>query len=212
MCELCNFLNSEAVVGGDEALSIVVPKTAAGAILIIPKQHGSLTELPKQVQEKLLTTASQLSTFIFDNLQVQGTNIIANDEQHGHYIVVGRTENDGLDLRWKPGTTTPAELQETAKRISEETWYIGKEAPKQGPIVEKKPEKIVQHEVVKPKVQTTRSNESGPAVSGSSTRGYVDDDPDVDTVDEIARDIQIKKKKGPKEEHNYLVRQLTRRR
>jgi hypothetical protein len=129
MCEQCNLLNSAHVVGGDELIAIIVPDSSAALAYLVPRQHAPLSELPAAVQERLFTTANMLSSVIFDNMQVQGTNIIVADEQHAQYSVVGRTEADGLELRWNPTRSTPAELSDTAKRISEATWYIGKEKP-----------------------------------------------------------------------------------
>jgi diadenosine tetraphosphate (Ap4A) HIT family hydrolase len=205
MCELCDLNNSDRVVGGDDLVNVVVPKTTTATAYVIPKQHAPLGELSAQTQQRILITANMLSSAIFDGMQVHGTNIIIQDEEHSHALVLGRTEEDGVDLRWQPNRATQQELQDVAKKISEETWYIGKakdEAPKS--YIENKPaqgHKIqVKHDPVVP------------GQSSKSRIGYDDPDSTVDTPDEIARDIQTKIKKEPRKDNNYQVKHLTRRR
>jgi diadenosine tetraphosphate (Ap4A) HIT family hydrolase len=204
VCEECELIASDRVVGGDEHVAIVVPKAAIGAIKIIPKHHGPLQELPAETQKRLLSTANMLSSFVFERMQVQGTNILIRDEGHAYALVLGRTEQDGIDLRWQPKRASQEELAEMNKRVSEQTWYIGKEHKEERKTAA---ERTMTH----PKRIETRHDPSVPATSAKTRIGYQDPDPSVDTPDEIARDIQTQVKKGPKEE-NYMVRHLTRRR
>jgi hypothetical protein len=200
VCEECALLQSDRVIGGDEEIAIIVPKKIVPTIHIIPKQHGQLSELPVNTQEKLLATANMLSSFVFDNMQVQGTNILVMDEQHAYYTIVGRTENDGVDFRWQPTKTSPQELSDKAKKISEETWYIGKQEKKtrDTPVA-------VHHDD-----QRIKQIKNAPVHEDTTTHAH---EPKlVDEPRDVAADIQTKVEPTSKEENNYLLRQLTRRR
>lgn len=184
MCELCTALNSECVITTDATVAIIRAKSSAAAIMVVPKQHGPLHELPKEVQQHLFTTASTLSSLIFDTMNVHGTNIIADDSEHASYTILGRTEQDTLDLRWKPTRASPDELVETAKRVSSETWYIGKEEKEQ-------------------KTST---------VSADAVPSHTHEPKEGESAKDVAADIQKTVHEGPTDKHNYLIRQLTRRR
>ncbi len=201
MCEQCELINSKYVVGGDPDIAIIVPPHAAPTAVIVPKQHARLEELPAAVQEKLLVTANSLSTMIFEQLSAHGTNILISDEQHAAYSIVARTEEDGVDLRWKPQQATPDELSEAAKRINEETWYIGKQDKKP----EAKPKTYAQHETEGSLAKISVGKHADEASPD-------DDDPTVETPTETAEKVQTKVKKEKSDEHNYLLKQLARRR
>lgn len=217
MCEACQLIASTQLIGGDEDIAIVVPHVAAGAVMIIPKRHATLAELPKALQQKLLVSANSFSALIYEQLQVHGTNIIVKDGEHGMYTVVARKEEDGLDLRWKPGKATQDDLANTAKKIKEETWYIGKQ-PDNKP--EEKTKSYEEHRVEgtlpkvtlqeAPKVSMSRPGFAPP--QSAVVPPAEDDDPNVDTPTEVADRVQTRVKKGPTDEHNYLIKQLTRRR
>lgn len=186
-----------------------MPGIAAPAVYVIPKQHATLSELSQAAQQRLFATASMLSSAIFDTMQVHGTNIVLSDEEHAYALVVGRTEEDGLEMRWKPNRASPQDLTDTARRISDETWYIGKEEKKPEP--PKAPPAIEAPTGAKKKIETR--NDPFAADRSSKRRvGYEDPDPEVDSPDEVARDIQVQVRKGPTEEKNYMIRHLTRRR
>jgi len=184
MCELCDSLNSGKVLAADDNVAILSASTAAPSVLVVAKQHNQLSELSRQAQEHLFTTASSLSSLIFDSIQAQGTNIIIQDTAHAAALVIARTEQDNLDLRWKPNKASPEDLQATAKRVSEEAWYIGKE--------EKKPAPVVAVAAEEPPVHT--------------------EEPKTSIPKDVAADIQKHVESGPKTEQNYLIRHLTRRR
>lgn len=188
MCDNCALINSDRVIGGDEQLAIVLPQSAAPSVLVLTRRHGPLNEQPREVQEKMLSTATTLSSLIFDGLGVHGTNILIGDGEHCSYTIVGRTEGDGLDLRWKPTTTTPGALAETAKRIADETWYIGKEKATTS--------------------EETRASAAPPTLPS--------DLPPLRAENEAPRDVAAKisqpVRKGPKDATNYMIKQLTRKR
>ena len=165
-------------------------------MLVIPRQHAPLGELDKKTREQLFLTAASVSSLLFDRLGLHGTNIIARDGEHSYYQVIGRTENDELELRWTPTRASPQDLETTSKRIAEETWYIGKKEEKG-------------------KIEITRPQ--GPADPAVSEVTLPAEGEESRRARETAKQIQDAVKEGPKEkhngeEHNYLLRQLTRRR
>lgn len=184
MCDICDALNSERVITTDDTIAILSADSSAPAVLVAAKQHAGLAELPKSVQQHLFATANNLSSLVFDIMQVQGTNVIADDSEHASMLVVGRLDQDTLDLRWKPVRATPEDLEGTAKRIQEETWYIGKEEQKPAPSVV--------------------TEDRLPATAHEPKTGEAPKD--------VAADIQKKVEEGPKTEHNYMIKHLWRRR
>lgn len=190
MCELCKAVKGDAVIADEGDIVVTLTNYAAPAVLIIPKEHALLEELPRNVQEKLLATANTMSSVIFDQVQVHGTNILTQDREHASYLVVGRMEEDGLELRWKPNKATPTELSSMAGKIKDETWTVGKEIRKDNIPAERSPGREMIEEKEMPMQQNKEFEERRQA----------------------AKSIQEPVKQGPKEEHNYLIKQLTRKR
>ncbi len=188
MCELCEQAKNAA--GGDEDVAIVILPATAPAARIIARHHAPLNEQAPPVAQKMLEIANATSTLIFEQLGAHGTNIILEDGTHASYVVAGRTENDGIDLRWKPERASKEELESAAKRISEEAWYIGKKDAKKI---------VVKHDI-------------SPHARSASPDDNEDDDPTTESPTELANKMQHKRTKGISDENNYLIRQLTRRR
>jgi diadenosine tetraphosphate (Ap4A) HIT family hydrolase len=201
MCEQCKLLASGTHVAEEGAISVFIAPTSAPSVILIPKQHGPLSEQHDSAQEKILQVANTISSVLFDRLQLAGTNIIGHDGEHAYFQIVGRTEEDELDLRWTPKRASPEELENYRKRISEETWYIGKTETKK---TEGKIEITRPSTPARP-VQETPMNLPPEAEETAANR-------------KVAKEIQDAVKAGPKSkrenenEHNYLIRQLTRRR
>jgi len=131
-CDLCEV--QENNIYEDEKVKIAIPAKSItkGHYKIIPKEHhGKLQEFDNKYLEHIFYAASFSATALFENLQAQGTNIIANtgselkDEQHFHVNVISRTADDGLNFLWKPKEINPADMDDTCKKIKDKCDMMG---------------------------------------------------------------------------------------
>ena len=72
--------------------------------------------------------ANVTASLLFERLQAQGTNIVVQLGKEDRVDVLARYENDGLNLLWTPKPADANQLNETAERIKNKTFFIGKEA------------------------------------------------------------------------------------
>ena len=97
-----------------------------GEIIILPANHYTIIEqVPLPVIEKMGLFAKYISILLFQKLECQGTNIIAeNGTAAGQLVphfgisVVPRFESDSVDLSWNPAQASPSELSSVANSIS----------------------------------------------------------------------------------------------
>lgn len=205
MCDVCEWL-SKHTVGGDDTIAVIA--LPDGTAVIATRTHKRLLDETPAVQQAFLRYANEVSIMLYETLQAHGTNVIVDDFDHAHLQVIPRFDNDGLPFTWEGKRTSPAELQTLAKKISDEAWVIGKrgvDEPRTNPVLEAPlPERIGEPlpeavPVKKPDDVKDR-NLSPPA-----------DITDTDLGD-IAHDVQRKIDRGPTEERDYRIRNLTRRR
>ena len=101
-------IEGDALVQSD---SIVIARSpleqVAGHVEIRPASGKKLTELAAEESAMLFRAASLASTALFENLECEATNIIA-DTREGFVIhVIPRTGSDGLNLMWNPLASPP---------------------------------------------------------------------------------------------------------
>ena len=95
--------------------------------LILPKEHAdNLYELPENTAAKTFVLAKKMATKMAEKLQCDGLNIVQNNGEaagqtvkHFHMHLIPRYENDGQHILWNPGESTPEELEEIRKTITE---------------------------------------------------------------------------------------------
>ncbi|MBW2976015.1 HIT family protein [Candidatus Woesearchaeota archaeon] len=100
---------------------------------VIPKNHYPIMEqVPDDELANLFSVANKISSSIFENLKVQGTNIfVANGIPAGqtvaHFMihVIPRNENDGVNLQWKPKQLSEEELSTVELKLKEQIKNIG---------------------------------------------------------------------------------------
>jgi histidine triad (HIT) family protein len=106
--------------------------SAVGHIIVVPKQHAeTLEELPDALATQLFYVASYAASAVYEGLASQGTNIICNNgagagvKGHVTLHIIPRKENDGLSFVWEPKQLTPAEFDDTVKKVKDKADYIG---------------------------------------------------------------------------------------
>ena len=98
-----------------------------GHALILPKNHyRNLYDIDDEVASKAILLAKKMITKLTDVLNCDGYNIVQNNEEaagqtvfHFHMHLIPRYENDGQHILWNPGESTPEELEEIRKTITE---------------------------------------------------------------------------------------------
>jgi len=131
-CLLCqivaNKVPSFKIYEDDLTLALLdVNGANPGHCFVIPKNHYPIIEqVPDQELANLFTISNKISSAIFENLKVQGTNIfVANGIPAGqtvaHFMinVIPRQENDGINLQWKPKQLTEEEMSTVELKLKE---------------------------------------------------------------------------------------------
>ncbi len=201
MCEVCKWIKDKSL-GGDENLAVLA--LPSGTAVVATRAHAKLSTLSPPVQERFLTMANEISIVLYESVQAHGTNIIIEDREHAHALIVPRFENDALPYTWEGKRVSPKDLQETANKLSDATWTIGKkEASEQTnpTIVERAPERASKPKVAAEKeLEIEREDMHSPGSHDGTDLG------------DVAAEVQKEMKHGPTEEKDYRIRQLTRRR
>ena len=83
-------------------------------------------ELPEDTAAKVFGLAKKMATKMTEKLHCDGLNIVQNNGEaagqtvrHFHMHLIPRYENDGQHILWNPGESTPEELEEIRKTITE---------------------------------------------------------------------------------------------
>ncbi len=114
-CKTCQILNSPAkdqikVYEDDVCVAVLTTKPASmGHVILYPKQHYVIIEqVPDDIFAHLVEIANKISQASFESLGVQGTNILISngtpagqDDPHFSIHILGRKENDGVNLEWE---------------------------------------------------------------------------------------------------------------
>ena len=131
-CIFCKILAGEipstAVYEDDDFKAILdVNPAARGHVIILPKNHAAnIYELPDEDASKIMVVAKKIATAIEKAYHCDGLNIVQNNGEaagqtvkHFHMHLIPRYENDGQHILWNPGESTPEELEEIRKTITE---------------------------------------------------------------------------------------------
>ena len=111
-------------VGDDPASSVYVrnKKRACAYIGVESRAY----ELPEDTAAKVFVLAKKMATKMTEKLHCDGLNIVQNNGEaagqtvrHFHMHLIPRYENDGQHILWNPGESTPEELEEIRKTITE---------------------------------------------------------------------------------------------
>jgi histidine triad (HIT) family protein len=137
-CLLCQIIEgkipSKKVYEDDSILAVLdVNGANPGHCFVLPKNHYPIIEqVPDPEIAKLFQVANKISSAIFENLGVHGTNLFVTNgvpagQTVAHFMihVIPRTENDGINLQWQPKQLTEEEMSTVELKIKEQTKNIG---------------------------------------------------------------------------------------
>jgi len=136
-CTICDQIkDNKHVLAQTDNLAILLAQEPAanGHIVIAPKQHAPIAEqVPDNVIAEMFTTANTLSSQLFEQLGVQGTNLLLQNGlaagqtvNHVTLNVIPRKENDGINLEWQPKQITDEEMNQLEASIRADSEHIGK--------------------------------------------------------------------------------------
>ena len=145
-CIFCKIANGEIpsktlYEDGDFRVILDLGPATRGHALILPREHAdNLYELPEDTAAKeiirmlpgqdtaakVFVLAKKMATKMTEKLHCDGLNIVQNNGEaagqtvrHFHMHLIPRYENDGQHILWNPGKSTPEELEEIRKTITE---------------------------------------------------------------------------------------------
>ena len=137
-CLLCQIIEGRVPskkVYEDELVLAVLDVNGAnpGHCFVLPKNHYPILEqVPDPEIVKLFHVANRISSAIFENLGVQGTNLfvtngVPSGQTVAHFMihVIPRMENDGINLQWQPKQLTEEEMSTVELKIKEQSKNIG---------------------------------------------------------------------------------------
>ena len=130
-CIFCKIVNGEIpskTLYEDEEFRVILdlrPATS-GHALIIPKElAANLYELPDEDASKVLVLAKKMATIMKEKLSCDGLNLVQNNGEvagqtvsHFHLHMIPRYLDDGQNINWVPGESTPEGLEEIKNRIT----------------------------------------------------------------------------------------------
>lgn len=123
-------IEGDALLQSDE---LVVSRSSveqiAGHLEIRPASGKKLTELSSEESAMLFRAASLASTALFENLECEATNIIADTRDRFVIHVIPRTSSDGLNLMWSP-LATPPDLSVIASSLDKTFFKVQVDAEK----------------------------------------------------------------------------------
>lgn len=131
-CIFCKIANGEVpskTLFEDSDFRVILDLGPAtrGHALILPKEHAdNLYELPDELASKALILAKKTAVTMQQKLKCDGLNLVQNNGgtagqtvMHFHLHVIPRYQEDGQKISWKPGQSTPEELEEIRRQIIE---------------------------------------------------------------------------------------------
>lgn len=129
-CIFCKIANGEIpsktlYEDGEFRVILDLSPATEGHALIMPKEHAAnLYELPDENAAKVLVIAKKMASVMKEKLGCAGLNLVQNNGEaagqtvsHFHVHVIPRYENDGQNINWVPGESTPEGLEEVKNRI-----------------------------------------------------------------------------------------------
>ena len=131
-CIFCKIANGEipaATLYEDENFRVILDLGPAskGHALILPKSHAAnIYELSDEMAAKAMILAKKMATAMTAALKCDGFNIVQNNGEcagqtvfHFHMHLIPRYVNDGQKILWTPGESTPEELEEVRRTMTE---------------------------------------------------------------------------------------------
>jgi len=132
-CIFCRIANGEipsATVYEDDLVRVILDlgPAARGHALVLPKEHfKDSTEAPEALLGHVMAVGASIGEAQMKAFGADGFNMIQNNGEaagqsvfHLHLHVIPRKAGDGAVGLWKPGQTTPEEMNETAEAIRKE--------------------------------------------------------------------------------------------
>ena len=131
-CIFCKIANGEipsTTLYEDEDFRVILDLGPAtrGHALLLPKNHfANLFELDDETAQKAILVAKKMAGKMKDALGADGFNLVQNNGEaagqtvfHFHMHLIPRYVNDGQKILWTPGESTPEELEEVRRTITE---------------------------------------------------------------------------------------------
>ena len=132
-CIFCRIANGEipsATVYEDDLVRVILDlgPAARGHALVLPKEHfKDSTEAPEALLGHVMAVGASIGEAQMKAFGADGFNMIQNNGEaarqsvfHLHLHVIPRKAGDGAVGLWKPGKTTPEEMNEAAEAIRKE--------------------------------------------------------------------------------------------
>jgi len=129
-CIFCRIANGEipsATLYEDDEYRVILDlnPAAKGHALVLPKKHFDNAEgMSARRLGRAMYIGAAVGKAAKEAFGYDGFNLIQNNGTaagqsvfHFHLHVIPRREGDGVLPLWKPGTTTPAEMGETASAV-----------------------------------------------------------------------------------------------
>ena len=129
-CIFCKIANGEIpakTLYEDDRFRVILDLGPAtrGHALILPKDHyADLFELPEESAGEVMKLAKKMVTKMRGKLGCEGFNLVQNNGDlagqtvfHFHLHLIPRYKDDRAGILWKPGETTPEEMEEIKRLV-----------------------------------------------------------------------------------------------
>ena len=131
-CIFCKIAAGEipsAALFEDDRVRVILDlgPAARGHALVLPKEHfQDARSMPEALMGHVMAVGARIGAAQMKAFGYEGFNLVQNNGEaagqsvfHFHLHVIPRRSGDGALGLWKPGSTTPEEMRETADRIRE---------------------------------------------------------------------------------------------
>ena len=131
-CIFCKIAAGEipsAALFEDDRVRVILDlgPAARGHALVLPKEHfQDARSMPEALMGHVMAVGARIGADQMKAFGYEGFNLVQNNGEaagqsvfHFHLHVIPRRSGDGALGLWKPGSTTPEEMRETADRIRE---------------------------------------------------------------------------------------------
>lgn len=143
------------IVYEDGACTVVLREegAVAGHLSVEPRRNAAtMQELSADEAEHLLWVANACASALFEGLGAHGTNILLVEGEGKLGVqVLPRFQDDGLKLQWDAKRADPSELEEIAKRVRDQLWYVGKQEERPAQKVAERAQTPTEHVEADPK-------------------------------------------------------------
>ena len=129
-CIFCRIANGEipsTTLYEDEDFRVILDLGPAtrGHALLLPKEHyKDLFDLDDEVAAKVLVKAKRIAGKLRTALKADGMNLVQNNGEaagqtvfHFHMHLIPRYQDDQAGILWKPGSTTPEDMEEVKRLV-----------------------------------------------------------------------------------------------